>query len=94
MKQKAGWADAIQRAFAQEADVVPPGWQTLEQIAKELGKNKYHVCRDLNAMVRMGHAETKKFRTWVKGSEDHRGPRRGYIRLNPHYRLISLKKRL
>lgn len=93
MKQKVGWADAIQRAFAQEADIIPPGWQTLEEIAKELGKNKFHVCRELNMLVKLGKAETKKFRTWIKGSEDARGPRRGYIRMNRHYRLVSLKKR-
>lgn len=93
MKQKVGWADAIQRAFAQEADIIPPGWQTLEEIAKELGKNKFHVCRELNMLVKLGRAETKKFRTWIKGSEDARGPRRGYIRMNRHYRLLSLKTR-
>ena len=89
MKGKVGWAYAIQQAFAQEADVIPPGWQTLEEIAEELKKNKFHVCRELNMLVKLGKAETKKFRTWVKGSEDARGPRRGYIRMNRHYRLIK-----
>lgn len=91
MKQKVGWAEAIQAAFRQEADVVPPGWQTLEEVAAELGKNKYHVCRQLNEMVRLGKAETKKFRTWSKGGEDRRGVRRGYLRSNRHYRLLSKK---
>jgi hypothetical protein len=89
MKQKVGWAEAIERAFAQEADVVPPGWQTLNQVAAEMGQNKYYVCRQLNEMVRLGRAETKKFRTWSKGGRDHRGERRGYLRANRHYRLIA-----
>jgi hypothetical protein len=89
VKPKVGWADAIQRAFAQEADVVPEGWMTLEQVAGELKKNKFHTCKLLNKMIRMGGAETRKFRTWVKGSRDARGPRRGYLRTNRHYRIIS-----
>lgn len=93
MKGKVGWAEAIQKAFSQEADEIPPGWQTLEQIAAELKKNKYHVCRELNLLVKLGRAETKKFRTWVKGSEDARGPRRGYVRLNRHYRLVNPPER-
>lgn len=89
MKSKVGWAEAIQQAFAQEADEIPPGWQTLEQIAAELGKNKFHVCRELNLLVKLGKAETRKFRTWSKGGRDHRGPRRGYLRANRHYRLTT-----
>ena len=88
MKQKVGWAEAIQQAFAQEADVVPEGWMTLEQVAEELKQNKFHVCKMLNRMVQLGRAETRKFRTWVKA-----GKRRGYVRLNRHYRMVSLKKR-
>jgi len=89
VKGKVGWAEAIQRAFAQEADVVPPGWQTLEQVAAEMGQNKYHVCRQLGQMIKLGKVETKKFRTWVKGCRDHRGERSGYLRMNRHYRLIK-----
>ena len=40
MKGKVGWAEAIQKAFSQEADEIPPGWQTLEQIAAELKKKQ------------------------------------------------------
>lgn len=86
MKSKAGWADAIQRAFAQEADVVPPGWMTLGEVAAELKKTKFHTCKLLHKMIRMGGAETRKFRTWVKA-----GKRRGYVRLNRHYRILAKK---
>ena len=89
MKPKVGWADAIQRAFAAEADVVPQGWMTLGEVAAELGKNKFHACKLLNKMIRLGKAETRKFKTWVKDSRDARGPRGGYLRLNRHYRLIA-----
>jgi hypothetical protein len=88
VKQKVGWAEAIQRAFAQEADVVPPGWQTLAEVAAELGKTKFHTCSLLQKMIKMGKAETRKFRTWVKHSRDARGTRGGYLRMNRHYRLI------
>lgn len=93
MKGRVGWAEAIQKAFAQEADVVPEGWMTLEQVAAELKKNKYHVCKLLGKMIRLGKAETRKFRTWIKDSRDARGPRGGYLRMNRHYRLLNLKKR-
>ena len=84
MKQKVGWAEAIQAAFRQEADVVPPEWKTLDAIAKELGQDRHHVCRKLKRLVDAGRAETKKFRTWSKGG----GKRMGYLRANRHYRLI------
>jgi len=93
LKKNLGWLEAIQSAFAQQADVIPPGWQTLDEIAQQLGKNKYHVCRDLNALVKMGAAETKKFRTWVKPSRDVRGHRRGYVRMNRHYRIIRAENK-
>ena len=93
MRGKVGWADAIQQAFAQEADVIPPGWQTLDEVAREMGQTRFHVCKLLQRLVQAGKAETRKFRTWVKGSRDHRGPRRGYLRNNRHYRLIKAPKK-
>jgi predicted ArsR family transcriptional regulator len=87
MKQKVGWAEAIQKAFAQEAEVVPPEWKTLKQVAEELGMNRHHVCRKLAKLIKMGKAETRKFRTWSKGGSK----RMGYLRSNPHYRIISKK---
>jgi hypothetical protein len=89
VKERVGWAEAIERAFAQEADVVPPGWQTLNEVAAEMGQNKYHVCKVLNRMIALGKAETKKFRTWIRDTKDPRGRRSGYLRMNRHYRLIS-----
>ena len=84
MKQKVGWAEAIQAAFRQEADVVPAEWKTLKQVAQELGMNPQHVCRKMALLIRAGRAEVRAFRTWSKG-----GPRRmGYLRSNRHYRLI------
>ena len=84
MKQKVGWAEAIQRAFAQEAEVVPPEWKTLRQVAEELGMNPQHVCKKMAMLIKLGRAEIRTFRTYSKG-----GPRRlGYLRMNRHYRLI------
>jgi predicted ArsR family transcriptional regulator len=89
VKQKVGWADAIQQAFRQEADVVPPGWQRLEEIAQELKQNKYHVCRRLNKLIALGRVEVRKFRTMVKGSAGKHGPRLSYLRPNAYYRLTK-----
>lgn len=84
MKEKVGWAEAIQKAFAQEAEVVPPEWKTLKQVAAELGMNTHHVCRKMAMLIKLGRAEVRTFRTFSKG-----GPRRlGYLRANRHYRLI------
>ena len=85
MKQKVGWAEAIQAAFRQEADMVPPEWKTLKQVAAELGMNPQHVCKKMAKLIQIGRAEVRTFRTFSKG-----GPRRmGYLRANRHYRLIN-----
>jgi len=89
MKGRVGWAEAIQRAFAREADVVPEGWMTLGEVAAELKKTKFHTCKLLHKMMRMGGAETRKFRTWVKDCRDARGSRGGYLRMNRYYRLVA-----
>jgi len=89
VKGRVGWAEAIQRAFAQEADVVPQGWMNLGEVAAELGKTKFHTCKLLHKMIKMGKAETRKFRTWIKDCRDARGPRGGYLRMNRYYRIIS-----
>ena len=89
MKQKVGWAEAIERAFAQEAEVVPPEWKTLKQVAEELGMNTQHVCKKMRKLIQIGRAEVRTFRTFSKG-----GPRRlGYLRANRHYRLINSSTR-
>ena len=90
MKGKVGWAEAIQAAFRQEADPVPPEWKTLKEVAAELGMNSQHVCRKMAMLVKTGRAEVRMFRTWSKGG----GNRMGYLRMNRHYRLIDPKKRL
>ena len=85
MKKKVSWAEAIQAAFRQEADEVPPEWKTLKQVAAELGMNPQHVCKMMARLIKTGRAEVQNFRTWCKG-----GPKRmGYLRSNRHYRLIS-----
>lgn len=85
MKEKVSWAEAIQAAFRQEADVVPPEWKTLKQVAAELGMNPQHVCKKMARLIRLGRAEVRTFRTWSKGG----GNRMGYLRANRHYRLIK-----
>ena len=85
LKEKVGWAEAIQAAFRQEADEVPPEWKTLKQVAAELGMNPQHVCKKMARLIKTGRAEVQTFRTWSKG-----GPKRmGYLRSNRHYRLVE-----
>lgn len=77
--KKPEWAEALDRLLSHQMEVVPPGWKTATQIAKELG-----LCYEMGklkarAMVKAGLAERKYFRVkWGRG-----------VRPTPHYRLVS-----
>lgn len=86
---KQDWAAALQEAFQRKADVIPPGWKTVKEIAKEQGVSKEHVSRIVTRLVKMGRAEMKKFRTVVQATKTENVSRRSYFRLHPFYRLIN-----
>ena len=70
------WAAALAQ-ISTPVDVVPPGWQTIQQIA---GKTKIPVPtlqQKLNRLVASGQAERKKFRIRLARN----------TRPVPHYRL-------
>lgn len=82
MSKKPEWAEALDRLLSQRMEVVPPGWKTAHEIAKELG-----ICFEMaklraRDMVKAGLAERRDFRVrWGKG-----------VRPTPYYRLISKKR--
>ena len=43
-------------------DVVPPGWFTAINLATECGVTPNQICKKLNAAVRNGTCESRKFR--------------------------------
>lgn len=88
---KNDWAAALQEAFERKADVIPPGWKTVKEIAKEQGVSKEHVSRIVTRLVKVGRAEMKKFRTVVQATKTENISRRSYFRLHPFYRLINKK---
>lgn len=76
--QLAAWCEAL--APRHELDVVPEGWLTAIQLGKLLGKDRSTVTTLLQAALREGRAEVKKFRI----PAGQRG-----IYPTPHYRLIG-----
>ena len=86
---KNDWAAALQEAFERKADVIPPGWKTVREIARDQGVSKEHVSRIVTKLVKMGRAEMKKFRTQVRAAKTENVTRRSYFRLHPFYRLIT-----
>ena len=76
--QLAAWCKAL--APRHELDVVPEGWLTAIQLGKLLGKDRRTVTTLLQAALREGRAEVKKFRI----PAGQRG-----IYPTPHYRLIG-----
>lgn len=88
---KNDWTAALQEAFQRKADVIPPGWKTVKEIAKEQGVSKEHVSRIVTRLVKMGRAEMKKFRTAVQATKTENVSRRSYFRLHPFYKLVNKK---
>lgn len=86
---KDDWAKVLQSAFQREADVIPPGWKTVKEIAKEQGVSKEHISRIVTKLVKNGKLEMKKFRSEVRGVENGNIRRRSYFRLHPYYRIIK-----
>jgi DNA-binding Lrp family transcriptional regulator len=83
------WAVVLQDAFNRKADVIPPGWKTVKEIAKEQRVSKEHVSRIVTKLVKSGKLEMKKFRSEVSGVNNGNVRRRAYFRLHPYYRIIK-----
>lgn len=56
------WKKAIEEVVRQKADVVPKGWITKFDLAKELGISETHTYRKLKALFRAQLADIKKFK--------------------------------
>ena len=83
------WAEVLQDAFSRKADVIPPGYKTVKEIAKEQSMSKEHVSRIVTKLVKIGKLEMKKFRSEVSGVDNGNVKRRPYFRLHPYYRIIK-----
>ncbi len=70
------WAAALSQ-IATPVDIVPPGWQTIQQIAAKTKIPVPTLQQKLNRLVASGQAERKKFRIRLARN----------TRPVPHYRL-------
>jgi DNA-binding Lrp family transcriptional regulator len=87
------WAVVLQDAFSRKADIIPPGWKTVKEIAKDQRMSKEHVSRIVTKLVKSGKLEMKKFRSEVSGVDNGNVRRRAYFRLHPYYRIIKKPSR-
>lgn len=71
------WAAAIASHMASRADVVPPGWKSVAQIADELGRSISHTSKCIRGMIASGGAEVRTFTVQVGDA----------CRRVPHYRV-------
>lgn len=62
------WNEILDQHLDQEAQEVPEGWVTLLEVVELRDKSVTRVRSQLNALVKVGRAERKKFR--VKLSDD------------------------
>jgi len=84
------WAVALDAYVAGDREeVVPPGWYTKIEIAKQWGKSDVYTNKILTRMIKAGGAERKVFSIKIKIRE--RGGKIGYCRRVPHYRLTPVK---
>jgi hypothetical protein len=59
----AAWCQALASVATVAPDVVPPGWRTAMQLAKEQGVHRNEVLRRLRRLSAQGLVESKKYRT-------------------------------
>jgi hypothetical protein len=55
------WAAVLTAANVKTPDVVPVGFDTIEQIAEETGKSVTTTRQDMKAAIKSGAVESKKF---------------------------------
>ena len=70
-------ARALIDAARTRPDVIPPGWNTTEQLAMMTGISQSHIRRKIVAMMAAGKVESRKF--LVESG--------GICRARPHYKL-------
>ena len=82
------WATALDSYVAGDREeLVPPGWYTKIDIAKQWGKSSTYTNKILARMIAAGGAERKVFS--IKINTCHQGGKIGYCRRMPHYKLIK-----
>lgn len=59
--QMSEWLDLVQRA-GDEPDTVPPGFKTIHQIAKEIGKSYPRTSHIVRSLMEKGLAKRSSFR--------------------------------
>jgi len=91
-----GWVKALEKYISTKGEeVIPPGWQTRNEIAKIFGRTPSITSRIIAEMMREGKAERRKFKGAVYAGEKNQkklmkgGPRQKYLRRTPYFRLIS-----
>lgn len=60
------WVLKLQKQMQTEGDVVPTGWKTSEQIAKELGRSNNTARRLLKHWISNGFVEMRRFKVKKK----------------------------
>jgi hypothetical protein len=90
------WVKALEKYISTKGEeVIPPGWQTRNEIAKLFGRTPSTTSRIIAEMMKEGRAETRKFKSVVCAGEKNQkkmvkgGPRQKYLRRTPYFRLIS-----
>jgi len=56
------WASMLADKSHIEAESVPAGWRTTDEIAREMNRSISHVRRKLNQLAESGLVEVRKFR--------------------------------
>jgi len=89
------WVKALEKYISTKGEeVIPPGWQTRNEIAKLFNRTPSTTSRIIAEMMKEGKAETRKFKGAVYAGEKNQkkyvkgGPRQKYLRLTPYFRLI------
>ena len=90
------WVKALEKYISTKGEeIIPPGWQTRNEIAKLFNRTPSTTSRIIAEMMKEGKAETRKFKSVVCAGEKNQkkfvkgGPRQKYLRLTPYFRLIS-----
>jgi hypothetical protein len=74
----AKWCQALASVATVPPDVVPPGWRTAMQLAKEHGIHRNEALDRLRKLAAQGKVETRKYRTTTDS---------GRVLAMVHYRL-------
>jgi len=86
------WAEALEDFMVRKKVAIPPEFKTAAQICKMWGYTQQHASKVLNAMVKNGSAEMRKFAVPVDTINKNKfGPRRSYCRRTPFYKIAPSK---